>query len=400
MAGQFINTQYKNTIDSLVEGLKNKLNNPYYLFTDKKACIVDYYNRNITKSTLDEGTANVQAILGTNSPTKYNLIKDAYLYGIERITVNWSNDDYGLESDPIEGDAIVLPNTFTPYPDDYFIIKHSDKDILFRVVSVNTDTLDNGANMYKLEYKLDRTDSSDIKDLVDEEYRMIINNVGTNFKSVIRSTQYDLIEKLDDITLTLKKYFKSLYFNDKVQSFTYKITEDYFYDPYMIEFLIRNKILNGDTEYTHVSHQTPVGKTFAIDYDRTFFRAIETIDKKKVQDYCEAMGFAIEDKNSLMYYRYETYYKVEYNHPENYMNYIITPLEADVIDNIMEYKHFRPGDKREIYNIIIDYLNNKPFDSEMINMIDRMDLFPGMHTFYVIPLVIYILEYYIKNMLK
>ena len=55
---KFINTDQKITIDSLVDGLKEKFNNPYYLFTDKKATTVEYYNQSTTKSTVDEATGN------------------------------------------------------------------------------------------------------------------------------------------------------------------------------------------------------------------------------------------------------------------------------------------------------------------------------------------------------
>ena len=39
-------------------GLRKRLENPYYIFTDKKATIVTYYNQNTSKSTLDEGSQN------------------------------------------------------------------------------------------------------------------------------------------------------------------------------------------------------------------------------------------------------------------------------------------------------------------------------------------------------
>ena len=51
--GKFIDTQRKIVIDSLIEGFKDKIKNPYYIHSDKKPFICTYYNLNTTLSTLD-----------------------------------------------------------------------------------------------------------------------------------------------------------------------------------------------------------------------------------------------------------------------------------------------------------------------------------------------------------
>ena len=86
MAGKFINQQQKMTIDTLTDNVKTILNNPYYMYEDKKAATADYWNINNTKSTLDEATRTRCAELGPNNPLRFNLIKNFYLYGIERIS--------------------------------------------------------------------------------------------------------------------------------------------------------------------------------------------------------------------------------------------------------------------------------------------------------------------------
>ena len=80
--GSFTNTKrYEDTIVSLSDGLKDRLKNPYYAFTDKKPIIVDYYNRNIHESTLDEATRLQEELIGRKSPARYNLIKNASIFG-------------------------------------------------------------------------------------------------------------------------------------------------------------------------------------------------------------------------------------------------------------------------------------------------------------------------------
>ena len=45
----FTNTSYTDVINSLVKSNINILQNPLYLFNDKKATITDYYNKDVNK---------------------------------------------------------------------------------------------------------------------------------------------------------------------------------------------------------------------------------------------------------------------------------------------------------------------------------------------------------------
>ena len=114
--GKFVDTQRKIVIDSLIEGFKDKLKNPYYIHTDKKPFICTYYNLNTTLSTLDEGSKMAYSPIGSESPLKFNKIENMFLYGGERLIAELENGEYGLETNTIEGELIVLPNTITPYP--------------------------------------------------------------------------------------------------------------------------------------------------------------------------------------------------------------------------------------------------------------------------------------------
>ena len=102
--GKFTDTKYTNTIDSLVSATKSKINNPYYIFSDKKPTKVTYYSQNIEKSTLDEASGLYEAHLGGQSPFKYNKISDFIIYGIEKIATDYDlNDNNGIEANDITG---------------------------------------------------------------------------------------------------------------------------------------------------------------------------------------------------------------------------------------------------------------------------------------------------------
>ena len=232
---------------------------------------------------------------------------------------------------------------------------------------------------------------------------MIINNVGTKYNPIIRSNDYDLIEELDNILITLKKYYKDLFFDEKVQTFIFVLDGFHIYDPFMIEFLIRNKLMDGDDQYIYVSHQTYTNRTFSIDYDKTFFRSVELGDKNKISSCLNSIAGEIVDPNSLLSTRIERYYKVDYNIPFkdiNVYNGRIQNFDLDMIDKISNDEYYLPNDPHAMYNIIIGYFNNKEFKSDIIDILENITYMPNIELFYSVPIIIYIIEYYIKNLLK
>ncbi len=395
---KFINTEKKLTIDSLVAGFRDRMNNPYYSMQDKKPSVVTYLTHNIENSTLDSATQLEYSALGSNSPTRFNKILGFFIYGLERITVNLELGEYGVESNAIEGEAIILPNTIVPIPGDYFIIDYTGKDYLFKVTDVNTDTLDSGSNFYKISYKLDQTDNESIQSQVVDTYNMIINNVGTKFNPIIKSNDYDFIIILEDILLRLKRYYKNLFYNDRVQTFTFTNRGCKFYDPYLIEFLIRNNLLEGDNEYIYIGHQIDLPATMFLDYDKTMFRNVELRSKDDIENRISSTATVISDPISIFSSRKEDYYIIKYNNGYNGLEFIQN-FDPFLIDAIINNTITDIGNT--YYNIIVKYFNDiETFESTDVQFLEEIDYQSNLALFYCIPIMIYIIEYYIKNMLK
>lgn len=395
--GNFTNTTMKNTIDSITEGFKERLKNPYYLFTDKKPTPVTYYNQNINKSTLDEGSKLAYSMIGKESPIRLNKINNTYLYGMDKVIVQLDNGDFGLESESIEGDdLLVLPNTIIPIANDFFSIDYLDKKLLFKVTSVTQDTLENGANFYKLSYKLDQLTDTVVEAQVTDEFNMIINNVGTQFNTIVRSKEYDYIEYVEDITSRLKKYYMNLFYSDRVQTFILPMDGYNFYDPYLIEFLIRNNILSNNEDYLYITHQTYMNATFAIDYDMSFFRAVELGEFKTKYRYTSTATL-IDDVLSLLSSRIEDYYQMDYRPNKSPFLKVIFNIEQDIIDRILSNNIYT---FESYMNIVIKYFNKQDINIDNIKSIEEIDYSINKELFYFIPIIIYILESKVKQILK
>lgn len=413
--GSFINTSYKDIVTSIHDITKEVIKNPYYPYNDKKPSFVTYYHINTEKSTMDEYARIPYDELNVDCPFRFNRIKDFVVYGLEKIQVSLDNSDQGLESGDITGEIIILPGTITPYPGDYFEINQiKDSTWLFRVNDVQKDTLDDGANIWKILYKLEHTDNTRILDLVDDEdnYNMLITNVGTRYNPIITSTKYELLKALDELCVGLKKYYKELFYSSRVQTFIFcGHMTDYFYDAFMIEFLIRNNIMGNHGEYLYVDHKIKVPNTFSLDYNKTFFRSFEMKDKKHLSiAIIESTADYINVPMSIFHTRPENYFSLNYkvysfdtvNSVTNLRTHnVIQCFPREIINAIINGELFLREDKNAVYNTIIKYFNDIDLDDKDLDFLEYAEYIDTIEIFYLLPLLIFCIERFVeKNLLK
>ena len=399
MGGKFIRTSNLQILPDFVDkNVKSSIyNNPYYLFNNASHSVCTYYNINTTMTTLDESTRGNYAELSPDSPIRYNKINNFALYGINKIEPSLEVGEFGLESSDISGDGIILPKTIIPYPGDLFILKQIKEPYIFRVTSVNPNTLETGAVMYRITYTLASSDGIEhIDPQVVKEYNFSITNYGSNFGCLIELNIHNLISEIEKYTIMLKDYFIQIFYDNKIQSFSYRRHGAFkVYDPYLIEFMIRNSILKGSTEYMHISQQMYLPSTFGVDYDRTFFSALE--DKDRVKHYCKCAGnlLVCKQKLSLLYAYPEDYY---------YMEYGILNTKLHVIDIFNDAKFMdktRNNDKTNnvLKDIIIGYFNNEDITSSILEKLKHVDFMENEELYYLIPFSIYCMEKYIASLL-
>ena len=404
MAGKFTNTTYGKTVDNLVKATKGVLQNPYYKYIDKQPTKVTYYKQNLEKTTLDPDSGLNYSHVGAQSPIKFNKITDFYLYGIDQIQNQLDIGDFGLENEEITGQCIILPNTIEPTPGDFFVIPYVKEDLLFRVNGVNDDTLDNGSNVWQIDYKLDRVeDIKKIESQVVGTFRTIVNNIGTDFKCVIENTSYQLIEQLEGAMEDITAAYQ-IFFDDKVQNFVYLYNGYHMYDPYMIEFMIRNKLMAYGADYIYVHHGATVGKTFGYDYTKTLYYLLEHPEEKDSRSvFTTATAIGITDINSLMTTRQETYYQITYNDP-NRINAHIEIFPIEVIERIKSGELYTELDSvdKQVYNLLIAYFKKdyEYIKGNLIDMIRQLDYTDNIRYFYIIPINLFIIKSFILHLME
>ena len=386
--GKFINTARRDTVDSLVSGIKHRLDSPFYIFNDKHPTVVTFYNVNTTKSTLDEGSKQIADVMGEyDAPLRYNKIEGVFIYGLERVQAELEVGDFGLESNEIEGECILPPNSFKPMVDSYFTIDHITRGTYwFRIVKVTTDTLENGSNFWKLEYTLDDTGDREFK--VEKTFRFIADNVGSNYKAVIEDKEYDFIERMEEVNNTLRDTYMSLFFADQLQTFVYYYQDANFYDPETIEFMIRNKVMDG-TDYVFVDQAISLPDTFSIQYQNSLYRYVERVKKDYV--FKRYYGLMNTDPLSLLATRLEEYYIVT---PDPHLKLVAEPLTTFSNEfTAAILKNQQQTGELEFYNIIANYFNDqKPITAKMIDSLEHITFMNNAELYHALPVIIYILD--------
>ena len=410
--GQFTSSIYNATTESIIQGYQNRVNaaNPYFRFTDKKPSPVTYWNINSSHTTLDCGLQQAYDQLTDEDPIRYNRINGFYLYGLGRIETNINIGEFGPEASPIEGEAYILPNTIIPFEGDYFIIDYllnDDKYILFRILEANRDTLENGANFYKVHYKLDQT-KKDFYDYLIEHtvktFKYIPSSAGTNFVALLDEETETNINQLSNIVGVLKRYYLDLFYKPNIQTFVYPYDHGsmLLYDPYLIEFIIRSKIfVTNDENYLYVSQATFRSSTFSIEYAKTLFMNIENKDNELSLN--TVWPIQICDPNSLLIDRMEEYLELSVQRQNFNFHNPINFLDMDLFDRIVNNNPYNEEDPSlPIYrNIIIDYVNgNTPtLTHAQLESLEKLNYARNKIFYYEIPLLIHAINGHVMDMM-
>ncbi|WP_301214507.1 hypothetical protein [uncultured Clostridium sp.] len=406
--GKFTNSSYVDELDSLQTGFKeNILDNPFYKYNAVPESIVTYYSLDKENSTLDEAANNIETYIDrADSPIKYRKIENFIIYGLEKVILNLDIGEFGLENSDISGEGMIITGTIIPYSGDLFTINHTNTELLFRVINSQPDTLPNGANCYKVEYKLFKLDKVHLEDNLTGEYTFLHNNVGTELNPVIEKDKYKELYELDRISNILVEYYKDMFYDSRVNSFIYRNKELRFYDAILTQFLIDTDILNNTSDkYLYLSQQIKTEKDFNIKYNRSFYNALIRKNKDivdRVDSFC--YGELIESKIGIFYTRPEEYFSMKYERIDMNPTFLHC-LTYDIFDRVFlnnVIKNVKYGDNKTkfLHNIIIKYFNDENISKDDLKNLEYLDfLEDNVDLFYYIPCVIYIIEQEIRSIL-
>ena len=331
----------------------------------------------------------------------YNVLKD--LQNLEM-----AMDENGMMDINVEIEAVLLPNTIIPGPFDYFEYTFSNgRNVFFRANDVKIATAKSNG-FYKVPMHLVDMDSKDyptgIEEITVNEFKVRLDNVGTNEKCIVSNKVFDDIQELEKLIKRALSDYIDTFFVRRYNSFILRGFNDRLtiFDPYITKFILNHSLLGYYDEIIQpvVMEQD---EYFRSEYNKTFFRALELRDMDKISPLMlDLVTFTKKNTNPFDYWGEELVYLVkiyedkEVKYPSNHY------MDFSFLYNIPNLKESNAVSIME--NIVIRYFQKEDFNKFMtLEEIKKLKhlLEPDYseYYFYMVPIILFILIEY-KNYLN
>ena len=366
----------------------------YTKWLETKPNFVTFYHRYQLGSTYDKGLENVEGVIGLNSPNKYDKIEKFPIWGLNELSYDLSKEDTGM-STSYEGEAIIIPNTISPLPDDFFTINYIGKVYIFKIINVVNDAI-KSKPFYKIEFNFYKvlSDEDEILEQVNETYTAIYKNIGTHDKYIVKSSDYFTLDTVSKIYERLARDFIKFFYDKKLNIITTNFSGKRFFSRHLHKFIMDNDLFKWDYSFM----------------DTIFFSEVLEEDIQLYQLYKNTIYYSMEHQTPdsiIGKYAYLTTIGIEntpfvrYNYTYYHINFVeqwdkncIKLFPKGFIDRIKINQIYRDED-RFLENAIIEYINNNfKMTDEFIEKLTDLHLEPNEYCFTMIPLILFILKKY------
>lgn len=239
---------------------KNKVGQ-FSKYLEKNPMFITYYSINQQMSRADTGIGSVVERIGTNSPIRYNEIRELPVYNFPELKPDAQNDETtGIDVELELTGLVIPPNTVKPTPEDHIYVKLPGMKygVLLRVTEFEFNTLQSN-DYYTINCCLDSTVPPDgskchytqLQNQVVERYICIFDNIGTQDKCLVRDGDIERAKTMLTFINALKDSYYDTYYKGDVGTFCYHYYNGtrptYLYDLYLIKFLKDSKLYSDIT---------------------------------------------------------------------------------------------------------------------------------------------------------
>ena len=385
-------------LDENISLMSRRINSQYSTFLEMNPTFTTYYHINTKMSTTDKGTKDIEELLDSNSPMRYNQIKDFPIYINSAIELDLREEEQGFDLE-YEGEGIILPNTIYPLQDDYFYISYLGKRFLFRVSHINYDTVKSNG-YYKINFILKATTEkyvNKIEHLVVEKYNCIFENIGTGDKCIFRDTDFDTLSKVYDIIDSLSTSYIDKFLDKKYNAFMFMRSGDkYLYDYMLNRFINKSRIFDPGDNSNDVFIMYEESKAYSNnEFENSIYDRVLNADTSDIRDiniYYDTEP-AISTDSIFDYYSDERVKYLEFYNDTigPFGNTLSEYIPKGFIDAI-EYKNM--GNLRDVYEKFV-YTYMRYGAMKLVPLIESINIRRikyTFHTFIFLPLVIYCLR--------
>ena len=383
-------------------------------YLQKNPVFVTYYAINQQLSRADTGTGSVKEQIGTSSPIRYNEIKEFPVYNLSDMKPDIQNDETeGLDINMDLSGIVILPNTITPCPDDFLYVKMPGMSygVLLRVTEFEFNSIQSN-DYYTINCELRATDTKSgysqtyiqLQKQVVEKYSCIFENIGTEDKCLIQDTELAKANSTLELINLLKDSFYDTYYDRDIGTFVYRdfssgVNPIYYYDLYLIKFIIDSKI------YDDVSGERCVTLSFddvlPINFGNLYRRSLWYAILQKDVTYLSRYSYYTEGSISKVTSPFKinecdtktiqlTYKDAPIDSGSSLFitGYISEYFPIELTNNLKDKESYTPTYLDEIiFNYIL--YGNMEIDK---NRLENENLHSSLRNYRYIPILIYILE--------
>jgi hypothetical protein len=378
MAARIINVEKSQYLTQNIETFtKNKVGQ-YSKFLDKNPFFITYLAINYVESRSDVGTGGIESDIGPKSPIRFNRINHLPAYNLPDLRPDIDYDEInGYDINLEINDAVLLPNTIKPKSGDYLILKIPNSiEVAFRVNAFQYNTIQSN-DFYTFSADLKYTGKQG-ESLIDrftpqivETYETIFENIGTEDKCFIRSTDIDKLRNVGLLFQELRDLYKTNFFDSLTGNFVCKNNDEnpdysddsWYYDKYVERFIMESEIYYTENDENSII-LAPADMIERSDqwYPRTLFSAVLKHDTAYLGrfPYCYQVGiqkplsvFVINQISCKGVFLHITNYQLIQGHsdgldsrylyeyfPHRLIHYI---LDNDDIEDTIEHKYDPQG---------------------------------------------------------
>lgn len=378
----------------------------YSTFLNALPLLVNYYSKNFFASTHDVNLRTVQEILGTDSPVKFNLIKNFPFYKATNLSDADpdESDDVGTEAN-VEGTALIPPTSVQPREDDLFTIPwYGHKTAVFRVSKVTRSNI-RGRAFYTVNYYLYKTfaDIEDLKKQVERNYEVVGSPSSANKSAIIAEDKAELVFEIQKKVDSLVEDVSAMFYDRRTDAYMIELDTLPFYlwwDECLHYFVARNNTMSRSRPFRNECH--PI--SYNIEdfpglyrvYKTTLFWAVENHNFNLMADYLGA------------YMRMPYHEEVPGRHLRDYVvrgigyaGSCCTPCKfgfQNVFGNLWEYLRdetdtIKPDlPEAAKYQMLIKFWKNDPILEQTLKYTKLLTPTGSIIDYYYLPIAIYILR--------
>ncbi|ALN97906.1 hypothetical protein Bp8pS_227 [Bacillus phage vB_BpuM-BpSp] len=393
--GRFV--EERDVVDKYLDNFINTTSD-FSRFIEGAPNFVTYYSKDRLASTEDINLEGVIQNIGNESPIRYNKIENFPLYNMEDISPMLNVDNDGLSTDA-NGSAIILPDTIEPLPNEYILIDYLNKQYLFRITNVNTNSLSNRV-FYKVDFMLvgDNIDILEEKQ-VTEEYQVVYENLGKKEKSVIRKTDFIVLNELDILFDKLRDNYVKRFYNEDFNTFLYV---DSLYDNYLMKFINNNDLFIKTKTFLKnikIEQKLPESYNDQITYEESLFYALENHDIENLVEQ-RYIFKDVNDRTSVFNIFKNKYSIRSINYLESDKEEHFLLFNKDLVNKIKSKEYFLSEEDKDwkLLNIIIAYLNNDLNTDTIPENLKRIRINLTVQNYVIMPCILFIIKR-IKNII-